>query len=181
MPPAGVLPVGLSLLSALAHLCRSDSASIPPFPTTPSPARAWNYFLGGTDNFPATGPFLADARLPSRLTHSRAVRRLGEQDFLLLQFAERPRRQLLAAQLPPDEAGNQLARSPQAGCRHVTSKIVNSVAEWVSSRHLRRSNHNRFTYQSSGSGAAAGSATAGVEPRAGGPVLAQGRSITPRP
>ena len=70
------------------------------------------------------------------------------------------------------------------------SKIVNSVAEWVSSRHVRPSNRNRFAYQSSGSGAGAGSATAeprtvrsflvhrritvrsyGVEPRAGGPVL----------
>jgi hypothetical protein len=28
VPPAGVLPVGLSLLSALAQLCRSDSASL---------------------------------------------------------------------------------------------------------------------------------------------------------
>jgi hypothetical protein len=28
VPPAGILPVGLSLLSALAQLCRSDSASI---------------------------------------------------------------------------------------------------------------------------------------------------------
>ena len=28
VPPAGVLPVGLSLLSALAQLCRSGSASI---------------------------------------------------------------------------------------------------------------------------------------------------------
>ena len=35
------------------------------------------------------------------------------------------------------------------------SKIVNSVAEWVSSRHVRRSNRNRFAYQSSGSGAGA--------------------------
>src|SRR5208282_916620 len=70
------------------------------------------------------------------------------------------------------------------------SKIVNSVAEWVSSRHVRRSNHNRFAYQSPGSGAGAGPATAGpravrsflvhrritvrsygAEPRAAGPVL----------
>ena len=70
------------------------------------------------------------------------------------------------------------------------SKIVNSVAEWVSSRHVRRPNRNRFAYQSSGSGAGAGSATAeprtfrsflvhrritvrsyDVEPRAAGPVL----------
>ena len=28
VPPADVLPVGLRLLSALAHLCRSDSASL---------------------------------------------------------------------------------------------------------------------------------------------------------
>jgi hypothetical protein len=32
--------------------------------------------------------------------------------------------------------------------RHAASKIVNSVAEWVSSRHVRRSNHSRFAYQS---------------------------------
>ena len=38
------------------------------------------------------------------------------------------------------------------------SKIVNSVAEWVSSRHVRRSNRSRFAYQSPGSGAGAGSA-----------------------
>ncbi len=38
------------------------------------------------------------------------------------------------------------------------SKIVKSVAEWVNSRHVRRSNHERFAYQSSGSGAGAGSA-----------------------
>jgi hypothetical protein len=39
-----------------------------------------------------------------------------------------------------------VARKPDA----VTpaSKIVNSVAEWVSSRHLRRSDRNRFAYQS---------------------------------
>ena len=70
------------------------------------------------------------------------------------------------------------------------SKIVNSVAEWASSRHVRRSDRTRFAYQSSGSGAGAGSATAGpgtvrsllvhrritvrsygLEPRAGRPVL----------
>ena len=28
VPPADVLPVGLAMLSALAHLCRSDSASV---------------------------------------------------------------------------------------------------------------------------------------------------------
>ena len=38
------------------------------------------------------------------------------------------------------------------------SKIVKSVAEWVSSRHLRRPDHSRLAYQSSGSGAGAGSA-----------------------
>ena len=82
----------------------------------------------------------------------------------------------------------RVARKPDAVTS--ASKIVNSVAEWVSSRHVRRSNRNRFAYQSSGSGAGAGSATAGprtvrsflvhrritvrsygVEPRAGGPVL----------
>lgn len=34
-----------------------------------------------------------------------------------------------------------------------TSKIVNNVPTWVSSRHLRRSNHKRLAYQSSTSGA----------------------------
>jgi hypothetical protein len=39
------------------------------------------------------------------------------------------------------------------------SKIVKSVATWVTRRHLRRSNHSRFAYQSSRSRAGAGSAT----------------------
>ena len=34
VPPSDVLPVGLTILSALAQLCRSDSASI--LPSTPS-------------------------------------------------------------------------------------------------------------------------------------------------
>ena len=33
------------------------------------------------------------------------------------------------------------------------SNIVNKVPTWVSSRHLRRSNHKRLAYQSSASGA----------------------------
>ena len=82
----------------------------------------------------------------------------------------------------------RVARKPDAVTS--ASKMVNSVAEWVSSRHVRRSDRNRFACQSSGSGAGAGPAAAGprtvrsflvhrritvrsygVEPRAGGPVL----------
>ena len=37
----------------------------------------------------------------------------------IIVFAYWSRRPLLAAELPPDEAGDQLARSPQRGCRHV--------------------------------------------------------------
>jgi hypothetical protein len=29
----------------------TERSGDPPSPTTPSPARVWNYFLGGTDNF----------------------------------------------------------------------------------------------------------------------------------
>ena len=54
-----------------------------------------------------------------------------------------------------------VAREPDAVTS--ASKIVNSVAVRVSRRHVRRSDRNRFAYQSPGSGAGAGSATA--EPR----------------
>ncbi len=62
--------------------------------------------------------------------------------------------------------------------RTSASKTENSVAAWVSSRHLRRSNHSRFAYQSSASGAGAGSA------RSFGPMTARSffvhRRITSR-
>lgn len=48
-----------------------------------------------------------------------------------------------------------VSRRPAA--RTSGSKTVNNVAAWVSSRHLRPSNHSRLPYQSSGSGASAAS------------------------
>jgi hypothetical protein len=63
---------------------------------------------------------LAPERHVVHAAQDAAVRRLGEQDLLLPQIAERPRRQLLAAEFPPDEAGDQLARSTQSRCRHIS-------------------------------------------------------------
>src|ERR1700748_3337155 len=35
---------------------RTDGSKLPPFdPSVPNPARMWNYWLGGKDNFPADG------------------------------------------------------------------------------------------------------------------------------
>src|ERR1035437_1546005 len=51
----------------------------------------------------------------------------------------------------------RVARRPAA--LTLASKTEKRVAEWVRSRHLRWSNHNRFAYQSSVPGAGAGSAT----------------------
>jgi hypothetical protein len=62
---------------------------------------------------------LAPERHVVHTAQDAAVRRLGEQDLLLPQIAERPRGQLLAAEFPPDEAGDQLARGTQRRCCHV--------------------------------------------------------------
>ena len=69
---------------------------------------------------------LAPGRHVVHAAQDAAVRRLGEQDLLLPQIAERPRRQFLAAELPPGEAGDQLARSTQEDAVTSASKIVNS-------------------------------------------------------
>ncbi len=66
-----------------------------------------------------SGGVLAPERHVVHAARDAAVGRLGEPDLLLPQIAERPRRQLLAAEFPPDEAGDQLARGTQRGCRHI--------------------------------------------------------------
>jgi len=60
----------------------------------------------------------------------------------------------LGAHKTASAMGASILRSACSDARTSASKMENSVAEWVRSRHLRRSNHNRFAYQSSGSGQA---------------------------
>jgi hypothetical protein len=63
--------------------------------------------------------------------------------------------------------GTRCCVARRSDARTSASKRENSVAEWVGSRHLRRSDHNRFAYQSSGSGAGTGSVAAA------GPMMAR--------